>query len=270
MFLANELQAIDSLACPSPLRGYEHVRGFGIFAAPFESGHVLALRVFPANDFAPYKAIWHRAPDGDWSIFVDAPRHDIACPRYFGAAASLVQSARISLTWTGPAALRIEMDAPRLTWEIAMTTSSILRLMNVVNPRLPEGVRRARSVLRAMEYLAGAMLGIGRVTLAGITPNGQFSLLLPERMFYLASGHAELDGEDLGPLATGGENPAIGTFRLPARPVFAVGRGYFEILDPAEYQRTIRELGERTASRATAGVAAGPTARRDPVEAPAT
>ncbi len=49
-------------------------------------GHVLALRVFPENDFAPYRSIWHRTPDGTWSIYVDGPRVDTACPRYFGAA----------------------------------------------------------------------------------------------------------------------------------------------------------------------------------------
>jgi len=37
-----------------PWLGYEYVRGWGVFALPFNSGHVLALRVFPENDFSPY------------------------------------------------------------------------------------------------------------------------------------------------------------------------------------------------------------------------
>jgi hypothetical protein len=33
---------------------------------------VLALRVFPDNDFAPYRTIWHRDPGGRWAIYADA------------------------------------------------------------------------------------------------------------------------------------------------------------------------------------------------------
>jgi hypothetical protein len=244
MNLHHETQAIAPQVSRSPLSGFEHVKGYGVFAAPFESGHVLALRVFPENDFAPYKTIWHRTPDGIWSIFVDAPRHDIACPRYFGAAASLVQSACIGVTWTGPTELRVEMDAPTFVWDLKMTSSPILGLMNLANPRFPERVRRAPSVLRAMEWMADRVLGLGPVTLAGITPNGHSTMLLPERMFFLASSRAEFEDVDLGRPARGGACPTIGAMNLPARPLFAIGRAYFELRDPVEYERTIRELAE--------------------------
>ena len=58
---------------------------------PFDSGHYLALRVFPENDFSPYKTVWHRDPEGQWSIFVDGPRFDTACPRYYGPACTRVE-----------------------------------------------------------------------------------------------------------------------------------------------------------------------------------
>jgi hypothetical protein len=257
MNLNQQTQAIAPEVCRSPVPGFEHVKGYGVFAAPFESGHVLALRVFPENDFAPYRTVWHRTPDGDWSIFVDAPRHDIACPRYYGAAASRVESASIRVTWTGPAHLRVEMDEPRFVWDLAMTSSPVLGLMNVVNPRFPERARRAPGVLRAMEVMANHILGLGPVTLAGITPNGYPSMLLPERMFFPTSCRAELEGVDLGPPARGGACPTIGNMKLPARPVFAIGRAYFELRDPVEYERTIRELAdEHGRSRPTVTVGA--------------
>lgn len=224
MVLANELPAIQPLVQRSPLPGFEYVRGFGVFGAPFKSGHVLALRVFPENDFAPYRTIWHRTPAGEWSIFVDGPRHDTACPRYFGSAASLVQSAHISLAWTGPADLRIELDSPRLVWEISMAEPPMLKAMNAVNPRFPESVRRARVTLRVMERMANRLLGLGKVTLAGITPNGHFTMLLPERMYYLETSSAKLDGEDLGQPVDGGASPTIGAMNLPARP--KIGRAH--------------------------------------------
>ena len=35
-----------------------------MFRLPSGSGHVLALRVFPENDFSPYRTIWHRDRQG--------------------------------------------------------------------------------------------------------------------------------------------------------------------------------------------------------------
>ncbi len=64
MELSKELQAIKPLTQKSPLASFEYVRGFGVFGLPFDSGHVLALRVFPENSFAPYMTVWHRTPEG--------------------------------------------------------------------------------------------------------------------------------------------------------------------------------------------------------------
>ena len=43
--------------------GHEYVRGWGVFGLPFDSGHVLGLRVFPQNDFGPY------VPAAEWGGF---------------------------------------------------------------------------------------------------------------------------------------------------------------------------------------------------------
>lgn len=64
---------------------------------PFDSGQYLALRVFPENGFSPYKTVWHRDPEGQWSIFVDGPRFDTACPRYYGPACTHIGHATIEL-----------------------------------------------------------------------------------------------------------------------------------------------------------------------------
>ncbi len=244
MNLARELQAIKPLTRTSPLPGFEYIRGFGVFSSPFDSGHVLALRVFPENDFAPYTAIWHRAPDGLWSIFVDAPRLDIACPRYFGSAAHHVQFSHITLTWTGPMELLIEMDSPRLVWSVSMATTPLIRIMNMISPRLPEPLWRAPIMLRAMEWIGRTLFDLGDMTLSGIVPNGHFGILMPQRMFLITSAKADLEGRDLGQPTRSKENPSIGDVRLPARPTFAVGRGYFKIQDPIEYEKTIKELRE--------------------------
>ena len=242
MELSKELQAIEPLTQKSPLPGFEYVRGFGVFGLPFDSGHVLALRVFPENDFAPYTTVWHRTPGGIWSIFVDGPRLDTACPRYYGAAARHVQFSKVTLQWTEAMALSISVDAPRLEWHVSMATPPLFKVMNAISPRLPEPLWRAPTTLRAFERLGKTLFDLGDITLIGTAPNGHFTILMPQRMFLITGAQAKLNGYDLGHPTRSAENPAIGAVNLPARPVFAVGRAYFEIQDPVEYERTIKEL----------------------------
>ncbi|MFB6080986.1 MAG: hypothetical protein ABEJ81_08315 [Haloferacaceae archaeon] len=227
---------------PSPVRGYERIRGYGIYGLPFDGGHVLALRVFPENDFAPYRTVWHRTPDGRWSIYVDGPRHDIACPRYYGAAADRVASADVAVTWIGPMALRVEMDRPELRLTVELDAPPSARIANAVGARVPASLWRLPGVASRAARVADRVFGVGDVTFVGTVPNGQHAILLPRRMYPIATGSATLEGEDLGRPVRSATNPTIGNVALPARPMLAVGEAYFEILDPEEYERTRAEL----------------------------
>jgi hypothetical protein len=241
MDLAGELAAIRPVSRPSPVPGFEHVRGYGVFALPFDSGHVLALRVFPQNDFAPYRTIWHRTPEGAWSIYVDGPRLDIACPRYFSSAAERNALAHITVTPVGRNALSITMDLPRLEWHVAVASPVLVTVMNALSRRVPESVWRQPAMLRAFERLGGLLFDLGDITLSGAAPNGHASILVPRQMFPIVAATARLDGQDLGKPVRARENPRIGALRLPARAIFAMGAGYFELRDPVEYQRTVAE-----------------------------
>jgi hypothetical protein len=91
---------------PSPWNGLEHVRGWGVFGAPFSSGHVLALRVFPQNDFAPYRTLWHRTPEGDdYVAMVRADEHRGLAHSRTGMALSTPAArdggGRQDVPWTG-------------------------------------------------------------------------------------------------------------------------------------------------------------------------
>ena len=124
--LSAQLSDLPVVRGHAPWPGHEYVKGWGVFGLPFDSGHVLALRVFPENDFGPYRAVWHRDPGGRWSIHVDGPRLDTACPRYFGPACDFTGHARIGLTWDGPATLRVTMDSPALDWTLTATSTRLL------------------------------------------------------------------------------------------------------------------------------------------------
>ncbi len=242
--LAGELQRLPVRIGPSPWPGWEHVRGFGVFALPFSSGHVLTLRNFPQNDFAPFVTVWHRTPEGDWSIFYDAPRPDIACPRHFGPAARLVQPSHITLTWTGPMALRVEMDDPPLLWTLSMKSTPLLRAINAVYARMPLSSWRSRRQRRVREWMAGRLLGMGDIALSGTMPSGHYGILMPQRVFFIAESRAVLDGVDLGEPARVDHSPRIGEVPLSARPIFAVGQAFWRIRDEEEYRRTVEELSQ--------------------------
>ena len=245
MTLARAAHSAAPLPRRSPLPGYEHVRGYGVLALPFSSGHVLALRVSEENDFAPYTAVWHRAPDGGWSLYVDGSQLEKASPRYFGAAARRVRPASITLRWTGPASLDIEMEAPSLEWSIAMSTPPLWAPLNVLGTLMPASVARYPAAVKAMTWAAGFVYGLGDVSLMGTMPDGQAGVMLPQRLHPIFSTVARLDGEDLGDAVTLDENPTIGRVRLPSRPVFAIADEYYSTSAPSGNDVSPAGGGER-------------------------
>jgi len=260
--LAQELQSLTPAAQPSPWPGYEWVEGFGVMAMPFTSGHVLVLRAFPRNSFAPYKSVWHRTPEGSWTIFVDGASTETACPRYFGAAAKDSRSARIDLTWTGPMDFEVTAEPPGLRWTMSLTEPAYLRALNAASSRLPEAAWRSPVLLRGMELMASVVLGMGDVQLAGRVPSGHWATMTPRRMYFVRSAHAELAGLDLGSPVKATTPPTIGATRLPSKPAFAVGRAYFRPARPGEPGADESSHLERDSPRAAAstqpnGLAAG-------------
>ena len=221
--LAAMLRDLPEVRGQSPWPRHEHVKGWGVFGLPFDSGHVLALRVFPDNDFAPYRTIWHRDPQGRWAIYVDAPRVDTACPRYYGRACDRTARARIGIEWTGSASLRVTMDTPSLEWSLTATDTPLLRALNAVSTRLPLWTWRPAPLLRARELLARRVLGMGDLKLSGTMPSGHHGILMPQRMYLIEDSTAVLDGNDLGRPTRAADNPRIGEVALPARGVLAVG-----------------------------------------------
>lgn len=159
MNLAARLRAIEPGTGRSAWAGHEHGRGYGVLALPFDSGHLLGLRVFPRNDFAPYVSVWHRPPEGAWAIYVDGPARDAACPRYWGPAVGTSARAAIDVRWTGPRHLAVSMDEPALEWALELTAPPLLRTLNGVEARLPRWTWRVARLRRLREWVARRYLG---------------------------------------------------------------------------------------------------------------
>jgi hypothetical protein len=246
--LASTLSQLPPRRGQAPWPDHEYVRGWGVFGLPLDSGHVLALRVFPDNDFSPYRTLWHRTPKGEWSIYVDGPRLDTACPRYYAAACAYTGFARISIEWSGPASLQVTMDRPKLQWSLTAYDTPVLRALNAVSPRLPLWTWRRRTLLRGREILAKHVLGMGDLEMSGRMPSGHVGTLMPARMYFIDQASAVLEDQDLGRPAAVSPNPRIGEVALPARGVLAIGQAMWEILDPEEYARTRAETQTETVS----------------------
>jgi len=243
MNLADQLSSLAPRRGQFPWSDHEYVRGWGVFGLPFDTGHVLALRVFPDNDFAPYRTVWHRTPDGSWSIFVDAPRLDIACPRYYGPACRETASAHIDIEWVGPMSLHVVMTSPRLDWTVEASEPPLLRVLNRISPHLPLWTWKPDWLVHARELMAKSALGMGAIRLRGLMPSGHFGTLMPERMYFIESSHATFEGVSLGQPRHLDHPPLIGGVTLPARGVLAVGQAAWQILDRDEYRRTRAQTG---------------------------
>lgn len=242
MDLRSSLADFPTRTGPSPWTGWEYVDGYVVHSLPFDSGHVLAVRVLPQNDFAPYVTVWHRTPDRHWSIFVDGPRFDTACPRYFGPATRHVARAHIGVEWTGPAQLHVQVDEPRLDLRLSIGAPYPLRCLNAVHASMPFVLRRSRLYARMMELMARWLLNMSEATMRGIMPSGHLGVVVPRQILFITGAQAVLDGTDLGTPARVQVSPRIGEFALPARPTFAVGGGFWKILDEEEHRRTVSEL----------------------------
>ena len=207
----------------SPWPDHEYVKGGGLLSQAFESGDVLALRVFPEGTFGGFRAVWHRDPAGRWSIHVDSPNTETACPRYFGAAAHHTGPSGIRVDWTGPASVRVTMDRPSLDWTFTASTTPVLDVFNAVNAALPPASWRVNSLVRARELLAWA-LGLGRFRMTMTAPSGHRGTLMPVTMYFVDSARAVLEGRDLGRPVRTSDLPRIGAVGLPARAVLATGQ----------------------------------------------
>jgi hypothetical protein len=244
--LASRLSRLPGRRGRPPWPNHEYVRGWGVFGLPFDSGHVLALRVFPENDFSPYRTLWHRSPDGDWSIYVNGTHLETACPRYYGPACKRTAFARIDIDWPGPASLRVTMDAPSLDWTLVASETPVLRVLNAVSPLMPSWTWGSGAPLRARELLAEHVLHLGDIRLSGTMPSGHAGILMPQQMYFIDESTAVLDGQHLGRPTTVRPNPLIGDVPLPARGVLAIGQAAWKILDRDEYARRRAETADDT------------------------
>jgi hypothetical protein len=202
----------------------ERVSGYGVMGLPFASGHVLGLRRWTASSVGdPFTSIWHRDPSGCWT-FYETTAGEVACTRYFGADVAHVEEGPIDLEWEAPNRVHVRTADGAVDWNITVGATPTTRMMSAMGCMVPPAAWRSGVVLKAMGALAGRVLSVGKVQLAGATSNGQYFVANPLRIWYVTESHAVVDGEDLGPIGPLEEQAHMADFYFPQRGILAIGR----------------------------------------------
>lgn len=203
--------------------------GYAVIGLPFVSGHVLALRRFPASSLGPgYTSVWHRDPAGTWTFYSTvAPEQ--SCSRYFGSEIEDNVHADIQIAWKGPDTLRVVAECSRrLTWDITVTETTASRLMNFAARQLPDSWWQKRFMLRFMGLAATVFLGTGKINLAGRTPNGQEFIANPKQVWLVKSSRAFVNGVDVGPAGPLPSQARLNDFLIPQKGLFAVAFAFMQ------------------------------------------
>ena len=82
------------------------------------------------------------------------------------------------------------------------------------------------------------MLRAGRLGLTGQVPNHQRFVANPMLIWAIGSSTARMGNQDLGSVGPLPVQARLGDFWIPQRGIFAIGRAFFEPLDPERHALT--------------------------------
>lgn len=214
----------------------ERFSGYAVIGLPFSSGHVLALRRFPASSIGPgYTSVWHRDPEGRWTFYQDAPP-ELACSRYFGREIEETELRPIEIRWDGPRSFTVWIEGERtIEWRVTARPTPATMLMNAAGSLMPHSWWRSPAVLSLMGAAARLGLRAGNLRLTGHLPNGQAYIASPKTVWLVDESRAVIGGVDLGRPGPLPEQGRLGEFLIPQRGIFAVTSAYLERFDPARH-----------------------------------
>jgi hypothetical protein len=187
--------AVSSAVLPAGTA--ERFAGYALMGMPFSSGYYLAFRHFPASSIGRgYRSVWVRRPDGQWTVYADAPP-ELSCARYISSAITAARFAGIMETWEGPAAVAIKVPGV-LEWRFTVAESAATRALAVMAARMPDRLWSSGPVLRGMGMMAGPLLHAGKLAFSGVVPNGQTFQAQPRRVWVVRTASATIDGNAAG------------------------------------------------------------------------
>ncbi len=212
----------------------ERYAGYGVLGVRFQSGDVLAFRRFPVTSAgSEYTSVWHRRPDGRWTFYIDTPG-GLGCAKHFAPALDRTVVTPIRTEWLTPRCLSVTLEGGRLlSWTMALASTPATTMLNGLCRALPARWWLEPRWLRMLASMARIALGAGRLTLTGRTPAGSVFIANPKRIWAITSSRATFEGHDLGRIEQSADQPALGDFVIPRRPLFAIGAAFMVEAPPA-------------------------------------
>ena len=129
----------------------------------------------------------------------------------------------IDVTWEAANVLRVTSQ-DLIDWELTLESSPMTRVMSYVGHVLPLAAWRSSAMLKTMGAVASSTLGVGKVSMTGLTANGLPFDANPKRIWRVVDASATIKGQDVGPPAPLREQASLGDFWIPQRGIFAMGR----------------------------------------------
>ncbi len=221
----------------------ERLSGWGLMGLPFRSGDVLGARRFPASSIGPgYTSVWYRDPAGWWTFYADVPP-EAACTRFFGSAVARAVVCPVVVEWTGEDRLHIEVPQEGLSCDIVVAPTIASRAMNLVAACFPEWAWRSPRMLRLTAMMAGPMLRAGKLSMAGVAPNGQSFIANPRKIWVVKSALLRVGDREASEPGAVTPQAQLGDFLIPQRGLLAIGNTAFDALDPARHSTLVSGAG---------------------------
>jgi hypothetical protein len=203
--------------------GGDRPAGYAIIGLPFRSGHVLALRRFPASPAGPgFTSVWHRSPLGIWTFFstIRLPRQRRSRHCSSGEIMQDVVTP-IEIDWSGPKQFSIRIGERDLRWNVKLAESAASRLVNAVSGWIPDSWRTSQRAARAIGSLSQCVLGTGPMSAAS-----REVLTNPGRVWLVAASTARVKGKDIGEPGALEKQARLHEFLIPQRGLFAITKAY--------------------------------------------
>lgn len=193
-------------------------RGWFIPTLQFGTEDVFLIEDWENTPVGPYRAVFHFTPDDYRTLYVNSEEgRDLVSTihRFDRKVVTFVDSQRTDGHWvigvdTGEKGeLRIEVDYGE---------TPVLRVANLLAPRIPEAVAATPLYCRLLPRLAAFLLGTDPgQKIAGVTEMGRKVRFRLEKIYRVTNACCRWDGRDAGPLGECRYPHDMGDFRPLSR-----------------------------------------------------
>jgi hypothetical protein len=195
-------------------------KGWFIPTVQFGDAHVFLFEDWEQTPVGPYRALFHFTPDDFRTLYVSSSMGgDLLSTihRFDRILVVDIRSLRQHLKWS------IELEAGErgnLEIELDLKETTMLRIINLIAPHVPEVIARSPIYCGLLPRLAGPIIGTDpSQKMMGLTELGRDTRFRVDRMYKITGGRCIWGGEDLGRLTDCCFEHDMGAYRPVSKPI---------------------------------------------------